>query len=216
LTFLPSYAEEAQPILQLQTSTAQSAFHIGQRIPLSLTLTAPDNNRYEITSSSSNRQGCMDYEDFEVTPNKGWVDPLATYYGGGCGGSFLSSLGLLSSKPTIMQHDLNEWIRFDRPGVYKLTVISHRVDEPASQSKPANHLTLRSNSIELHVIPATPEWQRTKLNSILQQLHAMAARPGMPLPGRTEAIADLRYLATEGAIKELAASLRDDIPDMMY
>jgi hypothetical protein len=216
LTASSLHAQQAQPLLQLQTSTAQSDFHIGERIPLTLRFSAADTKRYEITISSSNRQGCIGYEDFEVTPKKGWGDPLATYYGGGCGGSFLSSLGLLSSKPTIVQHDLNEWIRFDQPGVYKLTVISHRVDEPASSSKAAIHLSLKSNSIELHIIPATPEWQHTRLNAILQQLHAIPARPGMPLPGRTEAVADLRYLATEEAFQELAASLRDDIPDMMY
>jgi hypothetical protein len=215
LTVASSDAQQAKPLLQLQTSTSQSVFHIGERIPLTLMFSAADTNRYEITSSSSNRQGCMDYEDFEVTPSKGWADPLAIYYGGGCAGSFLSGLGVLSSKPTIVQHDLNEWIRFDQPGVYKLTVISHRVDEPASASEAGNHLSLKSNSIELHIIPATPEWQRTRLNTILQQLHAIPAGPGMPPPGRTEAVADLRYLATEGAIQELAAGLRDDMPDMM-
>ena len=216
LTVSSSYAQPAQPLLHLQTSTAQSVFHIGERIPLTLTFSAAETNRYEITLSSSSRQGCMDHEDFEVTPNKGWADPLATYYGDGCAGSFLSGLGLLSSKPTIVQHDLNEWIRFDQPGVYKLTVISRRVSEPASPAKPANHLSLKSNSIELQIISATADWQRTRLNVILQQLHAIPARPGIPLPGRTEAVADLRYLASEGAIQELAANLREDIPDMMY
>ena len=152
LTVSSSDAQQAKPLLQLQTSTAQSVFHIGERIPLTLTFSAADTNRYEITSSSSNRQGCMDYEDFEVTPSKGWADPLAIYYGGGCAGSFLSSLGVLSSKPTIVQHDLNEWIRFDQPGVYKLTVISHRV---------TNRFSLRSRQpplpqIKLHRIAHHP------------------------------------------------------------
>ena len=158
LTVSSLHAQQPQPLLQLQTSTAQSVFHIGERIPLTLTFSAADTNRYEITISNSNRQGCMDYEDFEVTPKKGWADPLATYYGGGCAGSFLSSLGLLSTKPTIVQHDLNEWVRFDQPGVYRLTVISHRVDEPSSPSRAGNRFSLKSNSIELHIIPATPEW----------------------------------------------------------
>ena len=158
VAFSSSRAQQAPPLLQLEASTTQSAFHIGERIPLTLTFSAADTNRYEITSSSSNRQGCVDYEDFEVTPNEGWADHLATYYGGGCGGSFLSSLGLLSAKPTIVQHDLNEWVRFDQPGVYRLTVISHRVDEPSSPSKAGNRFSLKSNSIELHIIPATPEW----------------------------------------------------------
>lgn len=216
LTISSSYAQQAQPLLHLQTSTAQSVFHIGERIPLTLAFSATETNRYEITNSSSNRQGCTDHEDFEVTPNNGWADPLAVYYGDWCNGSFMSSLGLLLSKPTIVQHDLNEWIRFDQPGVYKLTVISRRVSEPASRSKPGNNLSLKSNSIELQIIPATADWQRTRLNVTLQRLHAIPATPGIPLPGRVEAVADLRYLASKGAIQELAADFREDIPDMMY
>jgi len=213
LTVSSSYAQQAQPLLHLQTSTAQSVFHIGERIPLTLVFSAAETNRYEITNSSSRRQGCMDHEDFEVTPNKGWADPLATYYGNACAGSFISSLSLLTSKPTIVQLDLNEWIRFDQPGVYKLTVTSRRVGEPGS---PPNNLSLKSDSIELQIISATADWQRTRLNVILEQLRAIPARPGIPLPGRAEAIADLRYLGSAGALQELAANLREDIPDMMY
>lgn len=93
---------------------------------------------------------------------------------------------------------------------------THYGREPAPSFKPVTPLTLKSNSIKLHIIPATPEWQRARLNVILQKLHATPATPGMPLTGRTDAVADLRYLATEGAIQELASGLRDDIPDMMY
>ncbi len=216
LTLSRSHAQQAQPLLQLQTSSGQSVFHIGERIPLNLSFSVAEPNRYEITGSSSNRQCLMGYEEFEVTPKKGWTDPLATYYSGGCEGSFLSTLGVLSSEPTVVQHDLNEWVRFDQPGVYRLTVTSHRVDEPASPSKADDHLSLTSNPIELRIVPATPAWQRARLNSILQKLHAVPAGPSMPVPDRAEAVADLRYLATEGAIRELAAGLRDDMPDMMY
>ena len=216
LTISSSYAQQARPLLHLQTSTAQSTFHIGERIPLTLAFSTTETNRYEITNSSANRQGCMGYEDFVVTPNNGWADPLAAYYGDWCSGSFMSSLSLLMSKPMIVQHDLNEWIRFDQPGVYQLTVLSRRVSEPASGSNPANHLSLKSNTIELHIIPATADWQRTRLNDALQRLHTIPATPGIPLPGRAEAVADLRYLGSKGAIQELAADLREDMPDIMY
>ena len=129
LTISSSYAQQARPLLHLQTSTAQSTFHIGERIPLTLAFSTTETNRYEITNSSANRQGCMGYEDFVVTPNNGWADPLSAYYGDWRSGSFMSSLNLLLSKPTIVQHDLNEWIRFDQPGVYQLTaVINHSPD----------------------------------------------------------------------------------------
>ncbi len=213
---LPVPKSQAQPRLQLETASGQSVFRIGERIPLTLTFTAAEADRYELTNSSSNRQCMLNYDDFQVTPREGWTDPLAAYYSGGCGGRLLSRLALLSSKPTIVQHDLNEWVRFNQPGGYRLTVTSDRVHDAAAPSKPADHLLLTSNAVELRIISATAEWQRARLTSILQQLHTIPAMPGLPLPGRAEAVADLRYLGTAGAIRALAAGLRDDLPDMSY
>ncbi len=200
-----------QPRLRLEAAAKQSSFHIGERIPLTLTFSASAADRYKITSNSGGRDCTGGYDTFLVAPDSGWADPFAKYYSGGCSGSFLSSTGVLSPEPTIVRHDLNEWVRFDRPGTYKLVVTSRSVQEPASHT---GQLTLRSNSIELRIVSATPEWQRAKLNAIVQQLHPLPAKPRIPLPGRAEAIADLRCLGTQAAIQELAADLREDEPDI--
>jgi hypothetical protein len=190
---------------------------VGERIPLKLSFTGPE--QYEITLASYDRSGRMSYESFEVSPSRGWSDPLATYFAssGGFMGGGLSSTASLSTKPIDIPLNLNERVRFDQPGVYKVTVTSRRTGEPGKSPVPMmdNSAPIKSNSIELHIIAATKEWQKATLGAILKELNAEPATQGMQPQGRTDAIADLRYLATKDAIEELAACVREDKPDMM-
>jgi hypothetical protein len=102
-----------QVVLDIRTALGQSTFRIGERISLELSFSASEDMRYEITLASYFRSGRMSYEDFAVSPETGWVDPLADYFALGHVGGGLSSAGVLSPKPTIMLLNLNEWIRFD-------------------------------------------------------------------------------------------------------
>jgi hypothetical protein len=63
-----------------------------------------------------------------------------------------------------MPLDLNPWVRLDRPGVYQVKVVSHRVFDPVDTGR--NWVTLQSNAIELHMVPATPEWQDATLAGV--------------------------------------------------
>src|ERR1700694_1205606 len=117
------------PQLQVTTSGNQTTFHMGERIPLQLAFTGPENKRFEITNASYDRSGRMSYEEFEVSPDRGWVDPLKTYFSRGHGGGGLSNSSSLSANPILVTFDLNEWVRFDQPGVYRVTVTSHRVSD---------------------------------------------------------------------------------------
>ncbi len=219
LASLPSVlaAEGTQPSLGLRIATGQSTFHIGERIPLELSFSASD-NRYELTMASYDRSGRMNFEDFAVSPKIGWVDPLGSYFANRSGlGGGLRGIAALSSKPVVVPLDLNEWVRFDEPGDYTVSVVSRRASEAGKGvSLIEGGLRVTSNPLHLHVVKATPEWQQSKLRSIVQALDAEPATLGMQPAKRTEAIADLRYLATRDAIELLAAGLREDHPDMMY
>lgn len=211
------WAAGAGPVLEMRTAAGQTTFHMGERIPLELSFSAAEEKRYEITTASYDRSGRMNYERFDVSPAAGWSDPLAGYFAtGNYIGGGLSSIAVLSSKPIVIPFNLNEWIRFDQPGVYRVTVTSRRFTEPAkAQVWGVGGQAVTSNSIEVHIIAATPEWQRAKVNSILQELSAEPATQGMQPPKRTEAIADLRYLASAEAIGVMAAGIREDRTDMM-
>ena len=133
-----------------------------------------------------------------------WRTPPAEQAGWGREGrrehEVRARIALLRSKPVQISLDLNQWVRFDQPGVYTLNVSSRRV-LPVNNSGNAQ-FTLASNVIELRIIPANPEWQAAALNAILQHLSTRG-------PEFESAAADLRYLATPAAIEEMTSRLRE-------
>jgi len=190
-------AQERRPALDVETANGQTVFHIDERIPLKLTFTSPNDTQYVIAPWSNGRGGEFDFESFDVSPLTGWSDPLATYFAQDLPrtGHGWSWPPLLKSKPVEISLDLNQWVRFDQPGVYRVKVISHRVGG-------VNRSGLQSNLIELHIVPAAAEWQDATLKRILPQLSSS----GAVFEG---AVADLRYLATPAAIDEMTGKLRE-------
>jgi len=183
-------AREPGPALDVQSANGQATFHIGERIQLKLTFTSPNDTQHAIAPWSNGRGTEFDFESFEVSPSTGWSDPLATYFAQdflrtGHGWSWPP---LLKSRPVELSLDLNQWVRFDQPGDYRVEVISHRVSG-------VNRVLLQSNAIELHIVAATLEWQDAKLKASLAKLDEGA-------------VADLRYLATPAAIDEMTGFLR--------
>jgi hypothetical protein len=62
-----------------------------------------------------------------------------------------------------MPLELNEWVRFDQPGVYPVNVSSRRAtDSLKGPLWSGNGVLVKSNFVELHIIKATPEWQQAK------------------------------------------------------
>jgi len=205
--------------LQVEPLAGQNTFHVGERIPLELSFSSLTKDRFEINMASYDRSGRMSYEQFDISPKAGWSDPLVRYFstGGGFGGG-ITSFGVLSSTPTSIPIDLNEWVRFDHPGTYRVAVSSRRVSDQTKKhvfnSDPPD--PLQSKSFVLHIIPASAEWQAAKLQASLAQLAAVPSVQGQPPAERKAAIADLRFLGTEGALRELAGNLRDDRADFMH
>jgi len=188
-------AKELRPVLEVVTATGQKTFHVGERIALKLTFTSPNDTQYAIAPWSNGRGGEFDFERFEVSPSAGWSDPLTTYFAQdflreGHGWSWPL---LLKSKPVDIAIDLNQWVRFDDPGVYRVRVVSHRVSGVDG---------LESNVIELQIVPASAEWQDATLKGILPQLNSSGA-------ASEGAIAELRYLGTPAAIDVMTGELRE-------
>ena len=218
--FLAS-SEEATPQLQVRTAEGRSQYQVGERISLSLGFTGPENKRYETNMASYDRNGRMSYEEFHVTPASGWVDPLNVYFGssGGYMGGGLTGFAPLSAKPTIVNLNLNEWVRFDQPGTYTIVVVSHRVSDLStgrSASLGTQSLGLTSNPIQLRIIPARKAWEEAKLSSILNELEENSKVTGPEPESLKGAIADLRFLGTAAAARVMTQHLREDEPVLMY
>jgi hypothetical protein len=117
----------------------------------------------------------------------------------------MSTSAVLSTQPQTITLDLNELVRFDQPGDYDIAVRSSRVSKPSAQAP----VTLASNTLKLHILPATEQWQKSKLDAVQDILNSSPMTPDMLSAERTSAIADLRYLGTAAAIQMMAAGLRE-------
>lgn len=221
LATLPLSAQQDQAALSFQTVNGQTTFHIGERIPLKLTFSSPNDTDYRTPRLVRGRGDEFDCNRFEVaSPATGWSDPLEMYFKQdfirtGHGWSWPP---LLKSKPLEAVLDLNEWIRFDQPGDYTVKIISSCV----RKSHGPYGFSL-SKTINFHIIPATPEWQNEKFKSIQPNLDLLDQPYPQPQPGESSqsqaerrgelfesARADLKYLATPAAINEMTYRLRDE------
>jgi hypothetical protein len=211
--------DEAPPDsgVQLRVSTRSTTFYEGEVIPLDLAFSSTTPKRYFFNNASYDRSGRMNHEDFIVEPKEGTRDPLSLFFnsiglhmaGGLSGGDFLSAT------PTHMHLNLNEWVSLERPGTYRLRIVSHRVtDHPTNDSPYSGEpLPVQSNSIELKIIAPDASWQAAQLAGIRQVLNSEVLNREPPTGSsatselRQAALTRLRYLGTEEAAREMARRL---------
>ena len=203
-------AQELHATLDLQTVSGQTRFHVGERILLKLTFSNPYDPGFEVTDDSDlpispvlgvDREQEFDCNKFQVTPATGWSDPLATYLARQdrmFSGQWPPH-PLMAAKPETAMVDLNQWVRFDEPGDYTVTVTSHCVQRKSPPSFEEIHA-----SIELHIVAATEQWQAEKLRSIQAQLRLQRGTPAWE-----SAVKDLRYLATPAGVEEMTSGFRN-------
>jgi hypothetical protein len=209
----PSSSADPDVSLHVSIANDKREFHVGETIPLLLAYSSVVKDRYQLNRAQYDRSGRMDYEHFSLSPAEGVVDPLKDLLGGGGGG--LSGFSFLTPQPWTIVLNLNEWVRFVRPGEYRLVVTSHRVGaKDFSSPLGAVPITVQSNVVTLRIIPATKEWQQETLKSAV----AILDQPAPTKPQDTEtyaksrqrALETLRFLGTAGAAKELAKHLRGE------
>lgn len=194
----------------------RNEFRIGEIIPIKLSFSSRLKHRYEVNQASYDRSGRMDYERFRVTPAEGAVDPMAEYFANGLFmGGGLTNYEFLKRKAWTINLDLNEWVRFTKPGEYKLTVTSTRV-EVVDSSKPYGKapVAAASNEVTLKILPRDPQWEKRAFDEAVATLNNPSAAKEDRL-GRSPALRALeilRFLGTEDAIRELANQLRSEDP----
>ncbi|HEY1579251.1 MAG TPA: hypothetical protein VGF82_19465 [Terracidiphilus sp.] len=214
-------AQTERAVLAFETLNGQATFHIGERIPLKLTFSSPNDTDYLIAPLVRGRGDEFDCNRFAVvSPAAGWSDPLEMYFKQDLirTGHGWSWPPLKKSKPVEASVNLNEWIRFDQPGKYTVRVNSGCI--LLSRGRGGYPLT---STIDLTIIPATPEWQAEKFESIQRSLDLLDEPPPAPEPGASSqsqwehrsqlfegARADLKYLATPAAIDEMTKRLRSE------
>jgi hypothetical protein len=202
-------AAPADVQLKVETTDGQTTFHIGEVIPLVLSFTSSSLKTYQIDMASYDRSGRLGYEVYAVEPKAGWDDPLKLYFSsrGGWIGGGLRGIDTLSAEPTVIRRELNEWVRFTRPGEYQTKVSSWRVGRLNGPRQPP--FLLQGTVITLNIVEATPEWQQQTLERAVAVLNNPGPAGTTAQEKRTEAIKTLRYLGTKAAGVELARHLNE-------
>lgn len=202
-------AAPADVQFKVETKDGQTTVRIGEVIPLVLSFTSSSAKAYHISTTSSDRSGRLGYEFYAIEPKTGWEDPLKLYFSAWAGwiGGGLQSSGILSDKPTVIRRELNDSVRFTRPGEYRIRVKTGRVGRIGGTLQQA--FLLQADEITLNIVEATPEWQQ-------QTLERAAAVVNGPQPAgrsdsdrRKDAMKTLRYLGTKAAGIELARHLNE-------
>jgi hypothetical protein len=142
---------------RVQTTDGRTRYRIGEIIPLKLSFTSTAPKKYQINMASYDRSGRMHYEGFHIEPKDGWSDPLKLYFSGGffLGGG-LTGFEILSETPRVISLDLNEWVRFDKPGKYTFYVISGRVGDLSNiNQRNGESIELASNELQITITSAT-------------------------------------------------------------
>jgi hypothetical protein len=206
----PPPAPDPNVVLRVSIVGVERPFRIGETIPLQLEFSSAVSERYQVNAATYDRSGRMEYERFTVSPSGGSVDPLAPRAFGMMGG--LTGFQFLSAKPWSIRLNVNEWIRFTRPGTYRLTITSRRIEikNPATV-RGTSEVLVSGNPITLRIVAATPAWQTVTLRNAVATLN-QAPPAGSPSDAyyraRSDALTSLRFLGTPAAIRELANRLR--------
>jgi hypothetical protein len=121
----------------------------------------------------------------------------------------------LSDKPHSIQVDLNESVRFRQPGVYRVYVLSRRVQQVTDHQRTEFHLHMNgggtpvelvSNILTLEIRPAPEAWVKERIATAIDILE----RPASTNSERAAARRVLLFLNTRDAALELAKRLGDD------
>jgi len=154
---------KAQLVIQAQGGIVR----MGERVFASLIL--PKDS--QLPTGTLSRASCTSLQ-FAVGPAVGWHDPWADWYYSGvpqhatgrdsphtCG-VMAGMIGMAVPPPQI-SFTLNDWIEFDRPGKYKISVtyrtefrkLQEMLDDPYDDRKSTVHVTLTTETVEVEVLP---------------------------------------------------------------
>ncbi len=195
----------------IRLADGKTQFYPGEVIAVELSFTSSIPETYLWSNRSYDRSGRLGIDEFRLEPSDGAADPMADYFGSQsahtAGGLFSSSL--LGAEPRTITVEINEWLRINRPGHYRLHVVSHRVSRERLPEEPGTgEVTLPtvSNVVEFQVLAPNTNWANQELARALQVLDGWAPSQTFSATesSRRRACRVLRFLGTEAAAVEMA------------
>ncbi len=157
--------------LHAETEANRSQFQMGEAITLNLTFTrsedSPSDWMVRIMGRDRSVLGFMS-DRFIVSPESGTRDPWD--YRRGQGIAYSGPGGMyLHEKVTNTQVDLNQWVRFSRPGHYSVHALVHTVGAKAVE--------LESNEVAIEIVKSDSATQQEQLKKDISILNADPVKP---------------------------------------
>ncbi len=192
--------------LHIETETGLGQFQIGEAIGLKLTFetSSPDVWMVSIIGRDRSVLG-LGRDGFTTSPSDGTSDPMRYRIGqpmaySGPGGMFLHE------KATVADVDLNQWVRFERPGYYHVRATFH-----AHGARPQDvnqEIALESNEIGIEILAADAEWQKRQLRKDVAVLNTIPVKPdNETFETRMGAARRIAYLDTPDSVRDAARLL---------
>ena len=191
----------------IRTADGRAKYRQGEVITIEMLFTSSLPDTYRLDARTYDRSGHLEADTYHVEPEAGTSEPLKDYLNGMFGGSMgglVPGPPTLETKPYVIAQTLNEFVRLDQPGVYKLYVTNERVGKP----DPARSFGFRetfkstSNTIQLEILPADNKWKKQQLQEALTKIDSGQETE------RGAACRTLRFLNTTDAEAEMISRFR--------
>lgn len=183
--------------LRMETETGRTQFRMGEAIGLKLTFETSSPNIWMVTITGRDRSVLgLERDRFLISPAAGTSDPLS--YRRGQGISYSGPGGMyLHRKTTIASVDLNQWVRFERSGTYRVQALFHATDRQGEDA------AVDSNEIEIEIAEADAQWQAEQLREDIAVLNSVPEKmDSQAFEARMDAARRIWYLDTPDSVRE--------------
>lgn len=195
--------------ITLRLPGGMTRFHRGEVVPLSAVFASRVPSAYQVDTDPGSRDLQWGDDAFHVDSVSGASDPLRGFYTRDIlvyngPGPRLEPLGV---KPVTISYTLNEWLRFDVPGRYRVFLTTGRVSDAGKGHQDmifSQGRATASNSVEFEVLPDDPAWDAQTLHDALPLLRAHGDDTKTQ-DAQLAAARTVRFLGTPEAAKVLVA-----------
>ena len=157
---------------ELRFTDGKTRFQQGETIRVTLAFSSETPGLYKLNVFFQAPPTLLPLGHFEVAPREGVVAPWAELPAP----TFISVAGYvpdpvrLTEKPTEITVDLNEYLRFERPGTYRVAVTTNRVFVAGLKKQTSPILLLggqsvTSNSVPLEIVPTDRQWAHAQVEA---------------------------------------------------
>lgn len=190
-------------VFSVSLKNSKAKFHPGEAITVELAFSSTLTNTYTLDAATYDRSGRLPSETWRLDPGILATDPLAEYFReGSFMGGGLRGMPSLTEAPHVITLELNEWLRLNRPGKYRLYDVSTRIIDERDPCAPHREMPVASNLIEFEILRPDRVWAAKELRSALETLDKQTNSEE-----RHRAARVVRFLDTAEADRELVKRL---------